>query len=179
MEWCRWIFAFSECLYLPLAPSSGGPTGRETPEMNVSDRGLSNAHFYILNGSLTKKLQHFKDNAISENFRKYLKSAPPSIRKSQIFWNRVQSVKTSLCNFIRTSKMVPRIRKFTGIISIYLRVHQNKGFVFFFVLIDFFIDFTLPPSPQKAQFPLMSGSWSFFGRGVMQNRWKNRSKRKN
>ena len=72
MEWCRWIFAFSGYLYLTLAPNSGGPTGRETPEMDVSDRGLSNAHFYILNGSLTKKLQHFKDNAISEKSQHYL-----------------------------------------------------------------------------------------------------------
>ena len=72
LEWCRWILAFSVCLYQALAPSSGGLTGRETPEMDVSDRGLSNAHFYILNGSLTKKLQHFKDNAISEKSQHYL-----------------------------------------------------------------------------------------------------------
>ena len=36
--------------------------------MNVSEQGLSNAHLYIRNGSLTKKLQLFKDNNKIGNF---------------------------------------------------------------------------------------------------------------
>ena len=51
-----------------------------------------------------------------------------------------------------STQMIPRVRNFTGIISIYLRVHQNKGFLLFFVLIDFFIDFALPPPIQSFNF---------------------------
>ena len=38
--------------------------------MNVSEQGLSNAHFNIPNGCLTKKLQPFKDDSKIRNFRK-------------------------------------------------------------------------------------------------------------
>jgi hypothetical protein len=42
--------------------------------MNVSEQGLSNAHFNIPNGCLTKKLQPFKDDN--------------KIEKSDGFWTR-------------------------------------------------------------------------------------------
>ena len=57
---------FTGYLYRDLPPRFGAHIARETPEMNVSARDLPNACLNFLNGSLSKKLQHFEDTFFLE-----------------------------------------------------------------------------------------------------------------